>query len=72
MNDIEILIKGLDCYKNRSLREWLMGGTPVTKSLILQEIRKMTVDGIKENKPDQIIWIEESISDKNQPRSQCG
>lgn len=53
-----------DGYARLSLRKWMLGGTPIGKSLIMQEERKLVCKSIKENKPDDILWLEESAEDK--------
>lgn len=53
-----------DGYARLSLREWMLGATPSGKSLIKQEARKLVCKSIKENKPNGIIWFEESTEGK--------
>lgn len=53
-----------DGYARLSLREWMLGATPSGKSLIKQEARKLVCKSIKENKPNGIIWFEESAEGK--------
>ncbi len=53
-----------DSYARLSLREWMLGGTPTGKSLIMQEARKLVCKSIEENKPDGILWFEESAEAK--------
>ncbi len=48
-----------DGYARLNLREWMLGATPIGKSLIMQEVRKLNCENIMK-KRDDFIWIDET------------
>lgn len=53
-----------DGYARLNLREWQLAPIPAGKSLIKASMRRLTVEGIKENKPDNILWFDEGAEVK--------